>query len=334
MKNPSESGFPLLDPYIERKNTMDKKYAFTYSRISSYKQIGNNSFTAQEKANKNTAKEHNIKIIGNYQDTAKSGTSTEGRDGYSQMMKDLETNSKVKYILVHRLDRLHRNAYNQLGMIKEFTKKEITILTADGIDTSDPEFESMILDEAINAQKYSIRLANETKKGLRVNAEKMLHNGGIPPYGYAVGADRRLCIDKTKEQAVKKVFEMYASGMSYQKIIKWLDDNGYTTVKGKSFCKTSIKSILENEKYCGTYFWDKRASKNCDGHRNNHKYKEEYYREENAIPAIVSRETFNQVQARLRDNKSKIKNYNGKNFYPMNGKIFCSECGKPLKGKV
>lgn len=70
--------------------------------------------------------------------------------------------------------------------------------------------------------------------------------------------------------------------------------------------------------------------------RNSHKLKDESerYHVIGGVPAIVSVELFNKVQERLRDNKSKIRNHNGKNFYPMNGKIFCSKCGAPLKGKV
>lgn len=193
---------------------------------------------------------------------------------------------------------------------------------------------SDILDEASSAEKYSRRLSKETIKGLKVNAENMIHNGGIPPYGYMVGPDRMLHIDVAKEPAVKRIFEMYAAGMSYDKIIEWLDNNGYKTVRGDSFGKTSIKSILENEKYCGNYFWNKRSAKDFRGMRNSHKLKEDYYHVIGAVPAIVDEELFNKVQDRLRNNKNKIRNHNGKNFYPMNGKVFCGKCGKPLKGKV
>ena len=312
----------------------DVIYAYAYSRISSHNQIGNNSFNAQDDANRKTAKEHNMKIVGEYKDVAKSGTSVKGRDGYLKMMKDLEKHTEVKYILVHNLDRLHRNAREQLNMIYELKARGIGILTASGLDTMNEDCMSEILDEAASAEKYSRRLSKETMKGMEVNAEKMIHNGGIPPYGYVVGADRKLHIDEMKESAVKKMFEMYAAGMGYGKIIKWLDDNGYKTVKGESFGKTSIKSILENEKYCGVYFWNKRAGKDFRGMRNSYKLKEKYYRVPDTVPAIISKELFNKVQVRLRDNKNKIRNHNGKNFYPMNGKIFCKKCGKPLKGKV
>jgi site-specific DNA recombinase len=312
---------------------MDKKYAFMYRRISSLNQLNNNSLPAQKQAIQKFANEKNIKIVGDYVDSAKTGTSIIHRSGYQKMISDLDKHPEVKYILAHNLDRLHRNAREQLNMIYELRAKNIGILTPNGLNTLDEECMSEILDEAATAEKYSRRLSKETMKGLKVNAEQMLHNGGIPPYGYVVGADKRLHIDDAKAPAVERIFEMYAAGMSYDKIIQWLDKNGYKTAKGKSFGKTSIKSILENEKYCGNYFWNKRSGKDFRGMRNSHKLKDDYFHVIGAIPNIVSEERFNKVQDRLRDNK-KIRNHNGKNFYPMNGKLFCEKCGSPLKGKI
>lgn len=313
---------------------INEKCAYMYRRVSSHNQKDNNSFSAQEQDIRKLANEKNIRIVGDYQDVAKTGTTVKNRDGYQQMMSDIEKHPEIGYILVHHLDRLHRNAREQLNMIYKLKGKGIGILTTDGIDTLDEECMSDILDEAASAEKYSRRLSKETMKGLKVNAENMIHNGGKPPYGYVVSSDRMLNIDDAKAPAVKRVFEMYAAGMSYDKIIEWLDNNGYKTVRGESFCKTSIKTILENEKYCGNYFWNKRTGKDFRGTRNSSKLKENYYHVIGGVPAIVSEELFNKVQERLRDNKNKIRYHNGKNFYPMNGKIFCSKCGMPLKGKV
>lgn len=311
-------------------------YAYMYRRISSWNQVGNNSMSAQDVEIRQYAKKNNIKIVGDYVDSAKSGTTMNNRDGFLKMLEDIKKNPKVKMILVHHFDRSNRNTRDQLNVIYNLALQGISIRSTDGLDSMNPDDLTDILDEAVAAEKYSIRLKKETMKGLKVNAEKMVHNGGIPPYGYIVGPDRMLHIDSAKSPAVMRIFEMYAAGLSYGDIIGWLDCNGYKTAKGESFCKTSIKSILENEKYCGTYFWNKHTGKDLRGMRNSHKLKDESecYRVVGGIPAIVSEELFNKVQDRLRDNHNKIRNYNGKNFYPMNGKVFCSKCGVPLKGKV
>lgn len=318
--------------------TMDRsaysRLAVTYRRISSLNQVDNNSMCAQEQAIKDYAKKNHLKIVEAFHDLAKSGTSVQNRTGYQQMMEYLEKHPEVTCVLLHHLDRLHRNVRNQLNDIYTLKCKGIAVITTDGLNSMDEDCMSEILDEAASAEKYSRRLSKETMKGLRVNAEQMLHNGGLPPYGYTVGSDKKLYIDEAKAPAVRKIFEMYAAGMSYKQIAQWLDDNGFTTVKGGKFKSTSIKTILENEKYCGTYFWNKRAAKDFRGMRNSHQQKEDYYQVHGAIEPIVSEELFDKVQERLHDNKNRIRNYNGKNYYPFNGKVFCGKCGKKLSGHV
>lgn len=314
----------------------DEKNAYEYRRISSFNQVGNNSLSAQEQAICKFAKENNIKIIGSYEDIARSGTTMRNRPGFMKMLSDIKNSGSANIILIHHFDRSNRNARDQLNVIYDLALRGIRIISTDGLDSMNPDDMAKILEESVAAEKYSIRLSQETMKGLKINAEQMLHNGGLPPYGYTVGPDKKLHIDEAKEPAVKRIFEMYAAGMSYDKIIDWLDNNGYKTAKGETFGKTSIKSILENEKYCGNYFWNKRSGKDFRGMRNSHKLKDENecYHVVGGVPAIVSEELFNKVQERLRDNKNKLRNHNGKNFYPMNGKVVCSKCGKPLKGKV
>lgn len=252
---------------------MQKAYA--YYRYSSHNQDDGNSISAQQNSVRAFAKANNIRIVSEYIDKAKTGTNIQ-RDGYQKMLTDLEKNPNVKCIVVHVLDRIHRNAREQLNMIYEFKAKGIKILTTSGIDTMDEECMSEILDEACLAEKYSRRLSKETRKGLMVNAEQAIHNGGRIPYGFRLGTDRHLEIDEAKSAAVRKIFEMYSAGLSYKKIIKWLDDNGYKTMNNSSFKPSTIKSMLENEKYCGTYFWDKSAAKDYRGKRNSYKKKESY----------------------------------------------------------
>ena len=306
---------------------------YEYNRYSCHQQDSGNSIHAQQNAIREFAKENNIQIVGTYIDKAKTGTNT-NRDGYQKMLSDLEKNPDVKCIIVHVLDRLHRNVREQLNMIYELKGRGIRILTTTGIDTMDEECMSEILDEACQAEKYSRRLSKETRKGLKINAEQAVHNGGYVPYGFKLGADKHLEIDEIKAPAVRKIFEMYATGLSYKQIIKWLDENDYKTVNNRSFVSSTIKSMLENEKYCGIYYWDKSSAKDYRGKHNSHRKKDNYIQIKDGCPAIVSEEIFNKVQERLRDNKNKIRNHNGKNFYPMNGKIHCEKCGTKLSGKV
>ena len=92
--------------------------AFAYYRYSSHNQDDGNSINAQRQAVQQFAKENKIKIIQDYIDKAKTGTNT-NREGYQKMLAELSDHPEVKTILVHVLDRMHRNTREQLNMIYE-----------------------------------------------------------------------------------------------------------------------------------------------------------------------------------------------------------------------
>lgn len=88
---------------------------------------------------------------------------------------------------------------------------------------------------------------------------------------------------------VKTIFKMYIAGNGYGLIAQELNESGNRTKLGRSFSKGSIRDILLNEKYTGTYIFNKRLSKKV-----NHKYKDdsEIIRIEDAMPLIISKEDF------------------------------------------
>lgn len=90
--------------------------------------------------------------------------------------------------------------------------------------------------------------------------------------------------------------------------------------------------MLLNEKYKGTYVFNKRVSK-ASGKRSNHTYKDEedIIRIPNALPAIIDEETFDKVQQRLKSNRRGPR-IGGKNFYLLTGFLFCGECGSSYVG--
>ena len=115
-----------------------------------------------------------------------------------------------------------------------------------------------------------------------------------------------------------------------------LNKRGYRTKTGKEFCKNSFNSILTQEKYIGTYSWNKRKKKNSKGHRNSHKYKpeEEQVRMKDGCPSIIDKEQFYRVQEILKERKKGTAQSKSRHFYLLGGihKLKCAECGAYLVG--
>ena len=301
---------------------MEQIYAYAYCRYSSHNQDDGWSIESQRIAIEKYARANGIKIKHFFIDEAMSGRTT-NRAGYQKMMNAFQEHPEVKTLLIHKLDRMHRKTVNQLNDMDTLGKMGIRLVAiADGVDTNDNSYHLIATIKAALAEQYSLNLASEVRKGLLTAAGNCMHTGGRPPYGYLIDADRKMQIDETKAPAVRRIFKMYLAGMSYSAIIDWLAAHGYQTQDGNSFSKTSINSILKNEKYCGTYFYDKAMPKDEDGHRNSHQCKAEYLRIEDGCPAIVSRETFAAVQKKMHDNSQKKMNYHARRYYPLNGLIY------------
>ena len=83
------------------------KNAVLYARYSSNMQT-ENSIEAQRLAIGNFAKLNDFKIIHEYIDRAKSGTSMAKRDEFNKMLAD-SAEGEFDYVIVHKFDRFARN---------------------------------------------------------------------------------------------------------------------------------------------------------------------------------------------------------------------------------
>ena len=264
---------------------------------------------------------------------AKSATKSE-RPELQRMIRDIQSN-KFQYIIIHKLDRFARNRYDAAIMRQELKKYDVKLLSVTEKNDGSPE--SILLESLLDGlnEYYSVNLARETMKGLLENAHNGLYNGGWVPFGFDI-IDKRYVINEIEARAVKQIFEMYLNGSSYNSILKWLVENGYSTKKGNQFKNNSIHDILKNEKYAGIYTFNKAARK-LKGKRNNRILKDdkEIIRTSGALPQIISEELFSEVQEML--NKKKRKKRNGNKAsepYILSGIIYCGKCGYKMHGET
>lgn len=169
-------------------------------------------------------------------------------------------------------------------------------------------------------------------KGLRENAYQCKWTGGIPPLGYDVNDEKKLIINEKEAEAVRMIFEMTANGEGYGVIIDKLNILGYKTKRGKPFGKNSLYDLIRNERYKGTYIFNKRSKANHQNKRNNHRFKsdDEIIRIENGCPAIVSESLWNRANAVKKATRCSYTN--AKQPYLLTGLLYCAECGAKMHG--
>lgn len=304
------------------------KKAYAYARFSSDRQR-EESIDAQLRAIREYCDREGIAIVHVFADRALSGT-TDKRPQFQEMI-DAVTTGDVDYVIVHKLDRFARNRYDSAYYRRQLKLHGVRLLSV--LERFDDTPESIILESVIEGwnEYYSANLAREVMKGLKETALQCKHTGGRPPLGYKVNSEHTYEIDPSGAEIVRKIFALYAEGKSYSEILRALD--GCTTGSGRPFGKNSLSEILRNEKYTGTYVFNRSASKRADGSRNNHKSKDDadIIRVPGGMPQIVTEAQFAAVAARLR-----ARNANGsgsaKHDYLLSGKLVCGKCGAILVG--
>ncbi|WP_186430915.1 recombinase family protein [Clostridium sp. BSD9I1] len=302
----------------------------TYNRFSSTMQR-EESIDAQIRFNREYAKRNNIEIIKDYCDEAMSGK-TDDRPAFQQMLKDAKM-GLFDVVICHKVDRFARNRIE--SAINKYSLRKCNIKVVFSGQAIDDSPEGQLMEGILEsfAEYYSLNLAKETMKGLRENAYKCRFNGGYVPFGYSVDPVTKAYIINDKEAPyVQLIFKMYNDGAKYPLIISTLKQLGIKTRHGKDFTYASIHDLLCNEKYAGVYTFNRRASRNIDGKRNNRSYKDEseIIRIPDGIPQIIDTETFLITQELMVPKKRSTRK--AKEVYLLSGLVFCGECEKPYCG--
>lgn len=287
--------------------------AVVYARYSSSGQK-EQSIDGQIAAAQKYAEAKGYQIIREYIDRAMTGRN-DNRDAFQQMLSDT-AKKQFSIIIVWKVDRFGRNreeiTFNKYRCKKNGVRVEY-------VAENMPEGpESVILESVLEgmAEYYSLQLSQNVKRGLLENAKKHKAVNGIPPLGYRLTPDKYYEPDPDTAPLIKVIFEKYANGDTLFDLIRYLNDNGYKTPRGKPFARTSLDKLLRNEKYIGVY-----------------KFKDIIY-DEDAIPALISKDLFYRVQDMLDKNKrAPSKNWNYSD-YLLTGKLYCGHCGEAMVGKA
>lgn len=309
------------------------KTAVAYARFSTGMQR-EESIEAQFYDIAEFAKKHEIVLLNKFSDEAITGM-VDNRDAFQEMIQ-FAIDNRVNYIITHKVDRFARNKYQSAIYKYRLKQKGIRVIYSEQFFSDNPEGELMegILENM--AHYYVQNAASESMKVLRLNARKAKFNGGYPPLGYWIDENKDYQIDEEEADIIRLIFELYRDRKGYASIVDILNANGYRNKQGRPFVFNSIRPILTNKKYIGTYEYNKTSRSYTEkGLRNKKTYNdlENMVVVEDALPAIIDHETFYRVQEILNMKKYNTKDRkNSRRTYLLKGLVYCGECGRIAPG--
>ena len=165
---------------------------------------------------------------------------------------------------------------------------------------------------AWSAQDTNSRLSDRVRAAMRKKAVKgeVL---GRPPYGYKVGNRRRLELIPEEAVVVRYIFRLYVSeGMGIRLIARRLNGEDLKTRRGGNWSMVSIRDILRNRAYLGTYL---RFGVRVPG----------------SHPPLVSADDFRIVQDRLNARRTSYAPRVASQFL-LSGLAYCGHCANKLIG--
>ena len=316
----------------------DKRKVVAYCRFSSKKQENGASIEAQQFAIETYCRNRGMTISDFYIDRAISGTIASKRPSFLEMIEDCKKGD-ISEIVVHKLDRFARNAYETQTYIRMLEDMNVKVTSVAETFDDSPSGKLILGIMSDLAEFYSRNLASEVMKGLLTRGRQACFLGGTPPLGYKIVTDedkrRRYEIDSKEAPAIRKIFEMFADGYSYQDISDWLNSHGYVSKAGNKFGKNSLHDIITNPRYKGEYVFNRTAHPKNDGRKNSHQHKseEEIIRIPGGVPAIVSEELFAKANEKMEFRKRVRCDLDSKYKFLLTGIVFC-ECGSSMTSNV
>ena len=324
------------DTIVGSAEILPRKRVAAYARVSTDMDEQLNSYEAQiSYYTEHIMKNPEWNFVKVYTDEGISGLMTKKREGFQTMIKDA-LSGKIDLILTKSVSRFARNTVDTLTTVRKLKDKGIEVyFEKENIWTMDSKGELLITIMSSLAQEESRSISENVTWGQR----KRFADGKVSmPYkqflGYKKGADGRPEIVPEEAETVRRIYQEFLLGMTYTGIAKGLGCDEILSPGGKeTWSSSTIKSILQNEKYKGDALLQKRFTVDflTKKQKENEGEVPQYY-VTNSHDGIVSYEIFDMVQVEIERRKKYKVNGSSQNFF--SGRILCGCCGEPFTRKV
>ena len=269
------------------------------------------------------------------------------RPDYVRMLQDVE-NGLVGTVIVKDQSRLGRDHLETDRLMElVFPAYDVRFIAiTDGVDSVNGINEMSGIRNYFN-DFYARDTSKKIRAVQRAKGERGERVGASLPYGYMKDPNdtKRIVPDPKTAPIVKRIFEMYASGIGMKRICNTLEEEKVLSPSVYAFKKTgsrsgnpkldkpyawsiaTVRSMLLNQMYCGDTVNFKTYTKSNKLKKRIKNELENVLIFENTHEAIIDRATFDVVQKHFSGRKRA--NGNGE-MDKYAGYLYCAECGSRL----
>ncbi|MFC5713669.1 recombinase family protein [Thalassorhabdus alkalitolerans] len=257
-------------------------------------------------------------------------------DGYSakdtdrpQLKKLVEAvkNGEVSKVLVTKLDRISRKLLDLLNLIDLFSEYDVSFISInESFDTNTPpgRLTLSVLGAVAEFERTRIRdrayenMLHSAKKG------KWLTQS---PYGYRL-EEKTLVIHENEANIVRDIYNMYLhKGLGFYAIARQLNEKGIPSRYNKEWSLRAVKLLLTNPIYKGTLAWNRVTVDEKHGKRVE-RDKEDWVIVDDAFPSIINKETWEDVQKKMKQVKIAPRAQTSPHL--LGGILKCGRCGSGM----
>lgn len=256
---------------------------------------------------------NNWEYFKTYTDGGISGGTME-RPALKQMLEDIRR-GLIQTVVVYKVDRLSRSIMDFHNMMKEFDKYACSFVSiTQAFDTS-TSMGKLTLNMLLSFAQFEREVSSErVRDKIRASKAKGLWTGGVPKLGYDI-KDKKLVINPVEAEQIRSIFEGYLQCSSLAELEKFAEVNdfkhkGWVTNKGeqrggKPFKISALHRLLHEKLYLGM-IENKRTGQAFKGQHE----------------AIISKELWEKVQAKLKENDNSSNHTRSRNNNLLTGKLF------------
>jgi site-specific DNA recombinase len=276
-------------------------------------------------------------------------------DGYSgaslkrpglDRLRDRAAMASFDRIFITDPDRLARDYVHQVLLLEELQKHGCRVEFLDRPMSQDPHDQLLLQIRGAVAEHERTLIAERMRRGRhrQFQAGKMLP-WTRAPYGYRMAADRPrdpsgVYQDPAEAAVVAEIFAWYLEGRhTLHGLVDHLHELGIPSPSGKPhWSGPSIRGILRNPVYTGRVYANRARCRDAQirrsathpigrPHGTATPLPERDWIDVGAVPAVVTREQFDRVQAKLAANQSFSSRNNKVGTYLLRSLVSCGGCG-------